>query len=487
MQTIDVPPAGELLSLEEAADFLCVSKSTLYRLLDQRKLSGMKAGKQWRFRKEDLLAYMQRGPAAQALAKVPMPLLDDELAFLAGELARAGAAPDAFDDPALEGEAGKISQLVRRMVGLLVTLRGSDIHLNPVWEPEGPSVLLLLRVDGALLETRRLPYALLDALVLEWKRLSGMAIEEHRRPQEGSIHPVAFGHPLVSLRVAIVPTIHGEKVSVRTLPTRIPTLEELGIDLRLWEWCQKQRGVILIVGPTGCGKMTTRAACIQAIHTQYAKNIMTVEDPVEYRFPRGVTQLNVDGFSVAEGVRAVLHHDPDVIVIGEIRDAEVARLAFEAADTGHLVLACMHASESSAPLSEFLEWGLKRALVAKNLIGIDLQCLYPRLCGECKVPIEVEPALLEKIRQAAAAGGCILPADPVFYQRGCPRCGGRIAISEFITFTPAVRMAFLQSATMEEFTSAVRQQGQCSHFAEVVQKALAGLVPLDIVLRELPF
>ncbi len=175
----------ELLTLEEAADFLCVSKPTMYRLLDQHKLSGMKVGKQWRFRKEDLLVYMQRGPAAQALAKVPMAVLDAELAFLAEELQRAGSTTEACDDPALVDEAGKITQLVRRIVWLLCTLRGSDIHLNPVWEPEGASVLLILRVDGVLREIRRLPFLLHDALVLEWKRQAEMTIDDRQLPLLG--------------------------------------------------------------------------------------------------------------------------------------------------------------------------------------------------------------------------------------------------------------------------------------------------------------
>ncbi|MHB9129636.1 MAG: GspE/PulE family protein [Armatimonadota bacterium] len=480
----------ELLSLEDAAEFLCVSKSTMYRLLDQRKLSGMKAGKQWRFRKEDLLAYMQRGPAAQALAKVPMSVLDAELAFLATELEKAGTTTDACDDPALVDEAGKITQLVRRIVWLLCTLRGSDIHLNPVWEPDGASVLLILRVDGALREIRRLPFMLHDALVLEWKRQAELPIDDHLHPLEGRAQ-IQFGNQLASLRVATVPTLYGEKVSVRTIPTRIPTLAVLGIDQTiLTEWARKeQRGLLLFVGPTGSGKSTTRAAFMQEIIAHRSMNIMTVEDPVEYIFMQGVTHLKVSHFTPAEGMRALLRHDPDVIVVGELHnDPELAQQVVWAAETGHLVLTCMHANDPFTPLFDFLEWGIKRTHLANNLIGVVYQQLAPKLCAVCKVAMTPEPAVLDRIRQAAVEGGFPLPDDAIFYQQtGCASCGGRVAQHEFLTFTPGVRSAFLQCASIEEFTKAVRAEGQLSFFAEQVKQALAGKISLDTLLRYPPY
>ncbi len=489
MVTDETGAGVELLTLEEAAEFLCVSKPTMYRLLEQRKLCGMRAGKQWRFRKEDLLLYMQRGPAAQALAKVPMAVLDAELAFLAAELEQAGTTTEACDDPALVDEAGKITQLVRRMVWLLTTRRGSDIHLNPMWEPEGAAVLLILRVDGVLLEIRRLPFLLHDALVLEWKRQAEMAIDERQRPLLGRAQ-LFFGNTPVSLRVASVPTLYGEKVSVRTIPTKVPTLALLGIEgTPLTEWSRKQRGLLLFVGPTGAGKTTTRVAFMQEILTQYTKNIMTVEDPVEYIFMHGVTHLKVAHFSPAEGLRAVLDHDPDVIVVGELQDdAELARQAVWAAETGHLVLACMHANDPIAPLYELLDCGIKRAQLAHNLIGVVYQVLAPPLCADCKTAVTPEPAILEQIREAAQAGGYCLPDDAVFYQpTGCRHGGGRRALHEFLTFTPAIRSAFRQNLSPEEFTAAVRAAGQLSFFAEQVKAAMAGKIALETLLRYLPY
>jgi len=497
MNTVEILPEQELLSLEEAADFLCVSKSTMYRLLDQSKLRGMKAGKQWRFRKEDLLDYMQRGPAALALGNLPIAVLDTELDALADALVQARTSAEESDDPTLTGEEGKVSQLVRRIVWLLLTVRGSDIHINPVWEPEGAYVLLQLRVDGALREIRRLPFALLNALVFEWKRLAGLPVEERPHPQHGSVR-LAFNNRLAALRIATIPTIHGEKVSVRTIPTKVPTMAMLGIDdTPLVDWVKKQRGLILVIGPTGSGKTTTRSAMVQEILSHCTCNIMTVEDPVEYQFPRGVTHIKVEGFSCAEGMRALMQHDPDVIVIGELDgfrgDNKLAQLAFEGTDTGHLVLTCMHASDTMMPLTNFLDWGIKPSMIAYNLIGIALQSLEPKPCPACMAAVSPESALLDTIRRAAEDGGYRLPDDAVFYQpTGCEACrgigySGRMALHEFLAFTPEVRSAFLHSASIDEFMKFVRTQGQLSFFAARVKDAVEGKISLDMVKRHLPY
>jgi excisionase family DNA binding protein len=479
----------ELLSLEDAAEFLCVSKSTMYRLLDQRKLTGMKAGKQWRFRKEDLLAYMQRGPAAQALAKVPMPVLDTELDFLGTELAKAGTEPAACDYPMLEDEAGRITQYLRRLVWLLHTLRGSDIHLNPIWQADGAAVQLVLRVDGALREIRRLPFVMYDALVLEWKRQAELPIEDTHHPHEGRSQFV-FGEIMLSHRVATVSTIYGEKVSVRPLPTTIPTLQVLGIDdTPLVALSKRQRGLLIFAGPTGSGKATTMSAFVQEILTHGPRNIMTVVDPVEYIFMHGVTHLNLAQMTPVEGLRAVLYHDPDVVMLGELRDdPELAQQAIWTAETGHLVLTCQHASDPVELLYEMLAMGVKRALFANNLIGVVYQQLAPKLCAQCRIPATPEPDTLEKMRQAARAGGYTLPEDAVFYQQtGCPSCGGRVALHEFILFTPEVRQAFLQCASKEEFTKELRAQGLLSFFAAQVQQAVSGKISLETLQRYMPY
>lgn len=491
MSDIGSLPEQELLSLEAAAEFLYVSKSTIYRLLTQGKLRGMKAGKQWRFHKEDLVAYMQRGPAALALANLPIEVLDAELAALADELTTAGTSIAESDDASLVGEAGKIRQLVRRMVWLLHAHGGSDIHLEPVWEAGQEYGRLRMRVNGALRDVGRLPLSLYEPLVLEWKQQAGLAIEERSRPQDGSTH-IAYGKTLIPLRVSVVPTLYGERVAIRHIPTRVPTLEELGMgDSPLKKWTLRPRGLLFITGPTGSGKATTRAACVREL-TERGLNIMSAEDQVEFLFPPEVVQLKVEQFTCAEGVRAILRQDPDVIIVGEMRgDPDLSQATAMAAETGHLVLACLLAYDSIATLYDFLEWGVKRSLLVANVIGIVNQHLIPKLCDACKVEQRPEVDLLTEIKKSAAEGGYQIPDSAIFYAPvGCDACHegyvGRLALQECFTFTPMLKAAFLRGALQDELTRLAREQGQLSSFAVGVQKAVAGVTSLDEVMRRIP-
>ncbi len=491
MGNVKSTPQQDLLSLGDAAEFLCVSKSTMYRLLDQGKLRGMKAGKQWRFRREDLLAYMQRGPAALALANLPIEVLEAELAAIAEELEKAGASTDECDDPALAGEAGKISQLVRRMVWLLHTCGGSDIHLEPIWQAGEEYTRLRLRVHGELREVRRLPLALHEPLVLEWKQRAGLSVEERSRPQQGSARLI-YGETLVPLRVSVVPTLYGERLALRAIPTRVPTLEELGLgDSPLREWMTRSRGLVLITGPVGSGKATVRAACLHEL-AERNHNIMAVEDEVEYMFPPGVAQLKVKNFTCAEGVQAVLGQDPDVIIVGQLRgDSELAPRVALAAEMGHLVLTCQIAYDSVSPLYELLELGVQRSVLAAHTIGIVNLRLLRRLCDPCKAEQAPGADLLGEISASAEAGGYRVPDSAVFHVPvGCESCQGegyvgRFAIQECFTFTSALKAAFLRGAPLEDFTRLVREEGQPSSFAVGVQKAVEGLTSLEEVMRRI--
>lgn len=483
----------ELLSLEDAAEFLCVSKSTMYRLLDQGKLRGMKAGKQWRFRKDDLLGYMQRGPAAQALAGVPIAVLDAELACWADLLAQAGSSSDAADDLALEGEAGKIAQLARRMAWLIFLRKASDLHIEPVWDNGVMHTQARLRVDGVLHEIRNMPFALHEALMLEWKGLAGLTPEEHERPQDGSAW-LMFAEQQVRLRISIVPTVYGEKLAIRQVPTNIPSMRDLAIaDTVLSEWIQHSHGLLLFTGPTGSGKSTSLAACVKELIPKNL-NIMSVMDPQEYIYPHGVTHLKVEHYSCAEGLRAIMKQDPDVIIAGELGgDPEQAQLTVRAAETGHLVLTTMHTHDAIAPLYDLLEWGIKRSLLTANIIGIVTQRLLYKLCPACKAPQMPDAALLEEIRKAAEEGGYRIPETATFYRAvGCDACSnrgykGRFALHEYFTFTPSLRAAFLRGMSLDEFTAVVREQGQLSSFAAGIQRIVEdGITSPEEVMLKVP-
>jgi excisionase family DNA binding protein len=478
--------------LEAAAEFLYVSKSTMYRLLNQRKLRGMKAGKQWRFRKDDLVDYMQRGPAALALANLPIEVLEAELAAFGDELGKVGASTKDSDDPSLVGEAGKISQLVRRMVWLLHAQGGSDIHLGPVWEAGEEYGRLRLRVNGELRDLCRIPFPLCEPIVLEWKQRAGLSLEEHSRPQDGSAR-FAFGETLVPLRVSVVPTLYGERVAIREIPTRVPTLDELGMaNTPLKEWVNRACGLILITGPTGSGKLTTRAACVRELCGR-AVNIMAAEDRVGYLFPPSVAQLRVEQFTCAEGVRAILWQDPDVVIVGELEgDAELARATAMVAETGHLVFGSMHAYDSISPLYDFLEWGVKRSLLTANVIGIVNQYLVPKLCDTCKAGQQPAPELRAEIAKAAEEGGYRMPDGATFHAAvGCEACGGtgyagRVAVQEYFTFSSALKAAFLRAAPVDELTRLAREEGQLSAFAVGVKYAIEGRTSLEEAMRRLP-
>ncbi len=414
---------------------------------------------------------------------------------------RAGASTADSDDPALEGEAGKIAQLVRRMVRLLGARRGSDIHLEPIFAGGEFYTLVRLRLNGVLHEIRRLPAGLHQPLMLYWKQLAGLNRDERSRPQDGTARlifssktaepPTATPWPL---RVSIVPTIYGEKVAVRVIPTRIPSMADLGIEQTpLKEWIQRHTGLLLFTGPTGSGKFTSMVACLgERICPEV--NIMTVEEPIEYLLP-GVTQLHIEGFPPSDGLRALLRQDPDIILVGELRgDEQLTQLTIQAAETGHLVLTTMHSSrrETVEPLYQLVEWGVKRSMLANNVVGIVYQELMRKLCEECKRPAAIDDDLLRDVAVAAQAGGYTLPGDATFYaQAGCEAChgtgyGGRFVVMEFFSFTPALKIAFRNGSTQEELRKLAIEGGMITFFAEGVRHAAEGRTSLEDVLKRVP-
>jgi type IV pilus assembly protein PilB len=246
----------------------------------------------------------------------------------------------------------------------------------------------------------------------------------------------------------------------------------------------------LVTGPTGSGKTTTAIACLKE-RVSPEINIMSVEEPVEYLFP-GVLQVQVQGFPRVDALRALSRQDPDIIYAGELRgDAEYSDLAVHAAETGHLVLATMHAHDALSPLYALVEQGVKRSLLASNLIGIVTQRLMVKLCSKCCVPSETP--ITEDVRAAAASGGFVIPEGAHFYTKGvgCAAChnyggGGRFALHEFFEFTPETRAAFNTGAGPEELRKLAIANGMRTAFAEGIRRALDGETTLDDVLRMVP-
>ena len=360
---------------------------------------------------------------------------------------------------------------VRFVDGLLedaVNRRASDIHLRP-GEHE---VVILFRIDGVLMEMRRIKPGNLAAIVSRIKIIGGMNIAERRLPQDGR-HLVRRGARTIDLRLSIMPTVHGESVVIRILDTQqsMKTLDQIGFNAedaaRFAELTSHNQGILLVTGPTGSGKSTTLYAALNGIKDS-GVNVITVEDPVEYQID-GIRQIQVKpqiGYTFARALRHILRHDPDVIMVGEIRDQETAMMATESALTGHLVLSTLHTNSAATTVTRLLEIGIAPYLLNASLLGVLAQRLVRRNCPECLV----EEAVPGHVRQALG-----IAEDELFHVgRGCPHChgkgfAGRVAAYELLEVTPALR-ALIQPAVSAQ---QIELQAIADGMRPLTQSALA--------------
>jgi type IV pilus assembly protein PilB len=346
--------------------------------------------------------------------------------------------------------------------------RASDIHLRPGKH----DVAILFRIDGVLSEIRRIKPGNLAAIVSRIKIIGGMNIAERRLPQDGR-HLVRMGQRSIDLRLSIMPTVHGESVVIRILDTQqsMKNLSQIGFNdsdaERFRALTSHSQGIVLVTGPTGSGKSTTLYAALNGIKDS-GVNVITVEDPVEYQID-GIRQIQVKpqiGYTFARALRHILRHDPDVIMVGEIRDQETAIMATESALTGHLVLSTLHTNSAATTVTRLLEIGIAPYLLNASLLGVLAQRLVRRNCPHCLEPEQVP----EHVRRAFG-----LSADEVFYVgRGCEHChgkgfAGRIAAYELLEVTPALR-ALIQPAVAAQ---AIEQQAIADGMRPLTQSALA--------------
>ena len=341
----------------------------------------------------------------------------------------------------LEDEDAPVIKLVNYMLSQAVHLGASDIHL----EPFSQKASLRYRVDGILHEFPPPPLHLFRSLVSRIKIISNLDISERRLPQDGRT-TVRVNERDYDLRVSIIPNMHGEGVVIRILdPSRMgQDLEDLGFDADLLERYErlihKPYEILLVVGPTGSGKTTTLYATLKKIYTPRRK-LITLEDPVEFQLD-GVTQIQVNpdiGFTFAQGLRSILRHDPDVVMLGEIRDLESAEIALRASLTGHLLFSTMHTNDAPLAVTRLVDMGIQAFLVLSSLLGVLAQRLVRRLCGECKTRTHPTPSELQALGISALPAGTTL-----FKPVGCAACGnlgykGRVGIYEFLEITPEMR------------------------------------------------
>jgi type IV pilus assembly protein PilB len=392
----------------------------------------------------------------------------------------------AIQDHLRAGKAHLYVELVNLLLINAIERRASDIHI----EPQHDGIRVRLRIDGVLREVLSLPDWTQTSLISRFKVLAQMDVSERRRPQDGKAS-VRLGLKNLDLRVATLPSQYGESMVIRLLDPDILTQDfgDLGWSpdlLRTWyRLLTAPRGTLLVVGPTGSGKSTTLYASIQRLNTE-GTAIVTVEDPIEYTVP-GITQVQVNekaGVTFAKSVRALLRQDPNVVVIGEIRDEETAQAALQAATTGHLVLTTLHTDNAVAALTRLLDLDVPRYLLGSALTGIVSQRLVRRVCPECAIPDRISPEDWMRLG--------LPPADlgerAVRVGPGCPRCqyigyDGRIGIFEMLSFGRTISQLVQEGCTENELWDAAVEEGLKTLLQDGIEKVIAGVTTLEEVAR----
>jgi type IV pilus assembly protein PilB len=392
-------------------------------------------------------------------------------------------------DPATVAKGTNLPPVVR-LVNLLLSdaaaAGASDVHI----EPQETMLQVRQRVDGLLHEVLTIPRHLQDATISRLKIMSGMDISERRKPQDGRCQ-LKLGGGRIDLRVSSMPTQFGEKIVIRLLnPDRaVLPIEDLGLapgNLRLLQsFLARPQGMVLVTGPTGSGKSSTLYTSLNSIKSS-TNNIITLEDPIEVQVP-GVNQMQVNtraGVTFASGLRSILRQDPNVILVGEIRDQETADIALGAAQTGHLLLSTLHTNDATATITRLFDLGIQPFLIAASLVGIVAQRLVRRPCPACLTPHQPSAELIDK-----AGGPSRVPAGARWVVgAGCDQCGqsglkGRIAIHEVMAVNDEVRELISSRAAEHVIRKAAIRGGMRTLLEDGVDKAARGLTTLEEVLR----
>ncbi|MDQ1257288.1 MAG: ral secretion pathway protein, partial [Candidatus Hydrogenedentes bacterium] len=379
-----------------------------------------------------------------------------------------------------------IIKLINLLISGAVKERASDIHVEP-FERE---VRVRYRIDGVLYEKLSVPRSQQAAVISRIKIMANLNIAEHRLPQDGRIK-IRLSGKEIDIRVSIIPVAFGERVVMRILEkgTFLFSLEQLGMDKHDYSIVDKlimsSHGIILVTGPTGSGKSTTLYACLQRVNSP-DKNIITVEDPIEYQMP-GIGQIQVRpkiGLTFAMGLRHILRQDPDIILVGEIRDHETAEMAVQASLTGHLVFATLHTNDSAGAITRLINMGIEPFLVTSSTIAIMAQRLVRRICPECKESYtpELETLLDLGLTREAAAG------KVVYRGTGCKRCQergyyGRTGIFELLTMTPQIQDLALHGADSNEIKREAKKEKMRTLREDGAVKVFQGVSTIDEVLR----
>ncbi|VVN96981.1 type II secretion system ATPase GspE [Pseudomonas fluorescens] len=463
--------AGDTLSLSVRGD------TSLSALAEARRLSGRDLPVQVLdpavFATRLASCYSEGQSAAEQVAQG----LDDELDLLS----LADQVPQTADLLEQEGDA-PIIRLINALLSEAVREKASDVHLETFEQ----YLSVRMRVDGQLREVLRPRRELANLLVSRIKVMARLDIAEKRVPQDGRIALRLAGHE-VDVRVSTLPSAHGERVVLRLLDKQAGRLDlqRLGMPAdtlaRFQQILGKPHGILLVTGPTGSGKTTSLYAALTSLNDQ-TRNILTVEDPIEYHLP-GIGQTPVNPkveMTFARGLRAILRQDPDVVMVGEIRDRETAEIAVQASLTGHLVLSTLHTNSAVGAVTRLVDMGVDTYLLASSLVGVLAQRLLRTLCPGCKIPYAADAAACQRLGLDSAA------TARLFKAQGCDQCQqgyrGRIGIYELVNVTPALSTLIHQGVSEQELAREARVVSR-SLFQDGQRLVLAGLTSLDELLR----
>ncbi|MCX7240233.1 MAG: ATPase, T2SS/T4P/T4SS family [Burkholderiales bacterium] len=388
-------------------------------------------------------------------------------------------------------EEAPVVELVNNLLSQAIDEASSDIHL----EPEERLFAVRYRIDGVLHGRMTLPRERFDAVASRIKLISGMDIAERRLPQDGRISTRASGVEM-DIRVSCVPGVHGESIVMRLLPKERSdlSLDSMGMEAdhlqQFTRWVNEPHGILLVTGPTGSGKSTTLYAGIEKANDRTRK-IITVEDPVEYKMA-GITQIQTQsdiGYTFARALRAILRQDPDIIMIGEIRDLETAEIAVQSALTGHMVLSTLHTNDALSAFTRLLDMGVEPFLVASAVRAVQAQRLVRRLCDHCATPAAPPRSLVDTAERIKLRSPALLAQAPRWrLAKGCKECRGsgyrgRLGIFEFLEVTPQIQDAIMRQQSAAEMLQIALSQGYRSLREDGLIKAWRGLTSTDEVLR----